>query len=53
MFFEYGIPSALIEIFQFIAFELIAFLTVYLNRSEDFESQTVIMNMLGLIFMIP
>ena len=63
-FLEFGIPSAMMECFLWCALELFVFMSGYglgrtsqnqfsLSEREDFSAQVVIMNMFGLIYMIP
>lgn len=51
-FFEYGLPCAMIECSHWWVLELLIFLAGYISV-EDFQAQTVVINMYGLIFMVP
>lgn len=51
-FFEYGLPCAMIECSHWWVLELLIFLSGYISV-EDFQAQTVVINMYGLIFMVP
>jgi MATE family multidrug resistance protein len=51
-FFEYGLPCAVIECSHWWVLELLIFLAGYISV-EDFQAQTVVINMYGLIFMVP
>lgn len=51
-FLEHGVPSAMIECSHWYVLEILVLLSGYLSV-EDFAAQTVIINMCGLLFMIP
>ena len=51
-FFEYGTPCVMIECAHWWVLEILVGLSGYLSVN-DFDANTVVMNMFGLIYMIP